>query len=103
MKPEDKEAYRTARWEWATNSGGKDLGEYMFKAALAYRDAQQAVALNDKDELQPAANWIYNGLRPCEISDIQESLMLGFNRAKRLYDSAKAAAEAAKGVSDADF
>jgi hypothetical protein len=60
-------------------------------------NAQPAVAVNEQDELQPAANWIYNGLRPCEISDIQEFLMLGFNRAKRLYDSAKAAAEAAKG------
>lgn len=44
MKPEDKAAWLQACNEWHANSGGKDLGEYMFEAALAHRDAQPTVA-----------------------------------------------------------
>ena len=50
MNEADKEAYRKACWEWATNSGGNDLGEYMFRAALAHRDKQaEPVAVVGRD------------------------------------------------------
>jgi len=68
----------------------------MWNRALEHRDKQTSAG-NEQDELQPAANWIYNGLHPCKIADIQESLMVGYNRAKRLYDAAEAAAKAVKG------
>lgn len=45
----------------------------------------------EQDELQHAAKWIYQGLHPCEVTDIQKRLMVGYNRAKRLYDTAEAA------------
>lgn len=47
-----------------------------------------------EDELQPAANWIVKAIPDCQISDIQSRLMLGFNRAKRLYDCALEASNA---------
>jgi hypothetical protein len=40
MKPEDKAAWLQACNEFYANSGGKDLGEYMFKAAIEHRDKQ---------------------------------------------------------------
>ena len=48
MKPEDKTAWLQACNEFYANSGGKDLGEYMFEAGLAHRDAQPAVAVNEQ-------------------------------------------------------
>ena len=64
-----------------------------YRIIAAYTHPAPAVEVNEQDELQPAANWIYNGLHPCRIADIQENLMVGYNRAKRLYDAAIAAAE----------
>ncbi len=40
MNEADREAFKAACMEWHTNSGGKDLGEFMFEAALAYAVVQ---------------------------------------------------------------
>lgn len=100
MTPEDQAAFDDAEEKAikkGTVSGALTAIAYEagFKAALAHRDAQ-ASAVNEQDELQPAANWIYNALHQCEVADIQKNLMVGYNRAKRLYDAAIAAAEAHK-------
>lgn len=39
-----KEAFKAACNEWHANSGGKDLGEFMFNAALSHARSGEAVA-----------------------------------------------------------
>lgn len=50
----------------------------------------------DADPLQGAANWLNDALVNCNVRDIQHHLFIGYNRAKRLYDAARAAQEGKK-------
>jgi len=55
--------------------------------------APQAPAL-DADPLQGAANWIVSATsydRATHIAEIQQRLLIGYNRASRLYDAAMSA------------
>lgn len=44
-----------------------------------------------RDPLQGAADWLKEGLVDCTVTDIQQRLLIGHNRAKRLMDAAKPA------------
>lgn len=44
--------------------------------------------LTNRDPLQGAANWLYTGLVECTVADLQSRLLIGYNRAKRLFDAA---------------
>lgn len=47
--------------------------------------------LQDADPLQGAANWLVQALDPCATTDIASRLRIGYNRALRLHDAARAA------------
>lgn len=45
-------------------------------------------ALRNQDPLQGAANWFVEAITNCDVTDIQYHLIIGYNRAKRLFDAA---------------
>lgn len=53
--------------------------------------ADQPAEPSPADPLQGAANWLNEALVGCTIGDLQSSLRIGYNRAKRLFDAAQAA------------
>lgn len=61
-----------------------------FTAAIQAKDAEIAGLKADaRDPLQGAANWLYTGLVECTVADLQSRLLVGYNRAKRLFDAAR--------------
>jgi len=58
-----------------------------WKARAALASPQVAPAL-ELDPLQGAADWIKAGLTPCSASDIAGRLLIGYNRALRLFNGA---------------
>lgn len=54
----------------------------------------RAVALwnNRADPLQGAADWIVSALTPVTAGDLQSRLLIGYNRASRLYMAAQSSA-----------
>lgn len=60
-----------------------DAAEEMQRLLDLTRPAQDAV-----DDLQGAANWLGIAIDRCDVSDIQQRLSIGYNRARRLLDAA---------------
>lgn len=42
----------------------------------------------EADPLQGAADWFKEAIVDCDVADIQSRLLIGYNRAKRLFDAA---------------
>jgi len=47
-------------------------------------------SLQEPDPLQGAANWLNDALVNCNVRDIQHHLFIGYNRARRLHETAAA-------------
>jgi hypothetical protein len=59
-------------------------------ASLKAKDAEiDRLRADARDPLQGAANWLYTGLVECTVADLQSRLLVGYNRAKRLFDAAR--------------
>ena len=61
-------------------------------------DSTEPVA---RDPLQGASDWLKRALVDCTVGDIQRQLLIGYNRARRLFDSQPTAAEAVPPASSA--
>lgn len=70
------------------DAGEVDYGCVKAIAAWNHR-ATPGTESEDADPLQGAANWIVAGLSPVTASDIQRRLLIGYNRASRLFMAAK--------------
>lgn len=46
MSEADIKAFKQALNDWYSNSGGKDLAEFMFARALAHRDSKRSVSVS---------------------------------------------------------
>lgn len=80
---------------WKSGHGGVEALAYQMADMLrkSLTAAPQAPAL-DADPLQGAANWIVSATsydRATHIAEIQQRLLIGYNRASRLYDAAMSA------------
>lgn len=42
-----------------------------------------------EDSLLGAAKWLVEAIKDCTVEDIRERLLIGFNRAQRLYENVK--------------
>lgn len=49
------------------------------------------------DPLQGAADWLRKAIFDCGVGDIQRNLLIGYNRAKRLFDAARLPGDGDKG------
>jgi hypothetical protein len=86
----DESAWDTVSGEpanlWCDEAGTATVEDgSVAAAALKGTPAAQSA---DADPLQAAANWIVEWLRGALVGDIQSRLLIGYNRAKRLYDAA---------------
>src|SRR5690606_24071124 len=74
---EDGDLYRShvVAWMWKA---------WQARAALQSKDREDTT-----DPLQGAADWLVEAIEDCEPSDLQNQLLIGFNRAKRLFDHAR--------------
>lgn len=62
------------------------------KAIAALASPAPSVGEPVADPLQGAADWLKSGLVDVTVADIQSRLLIGYNRARRLFDAAPAAA-----------
>lgn len=58
--------------------------------ALAFLDAPPAQSAQDADPLQGAANWLVNSHASANAAELGGRLCVGYNRAERLFDAARA-------------
>lgn len=89
---------------WKSGHGGVEALAYQMADMLrkSLTAAPQAPAL-DADPLQGAANWIVSATsydRATHIAEIQQRLLIGYNRASRLYDAAMSAPKSTQAERD---
>lgn len=78
----------------------EDVMALCYRSMLSASPSQPVAAEGvTADPLQGAADWIVSGLRGALVGDIQSRLLIGYNRAKRLYDAALSGSAESKGGS----
>ena len=102
------EGARTDLHKWATEAAkllGPEDHEVRDKLREALASAPPAPALSESDPLQGAATWLKQAVLKCDVSDLMDRLLIGYNRAGRLFDAApnQTPTPAAQGLSDAEI
>lgn len=79
-------------------NGGPQVRDVVRAIVAALPVAAPVTGEEAGDPLQGAANWLVEGVVDCTSTDIQKRLLVGYNRAKRLFAVAVAARPAEKFV-----
>ena len=83
---------------WSLVGGPFDSGDLLEQSGVEKAELREMIAAlaaqpepAAQDPLQCAADWLFEAIAQCDAADIQHRLSIGYNRAERLLDAARAA------------